>query len=133
MEPIQLVEVPKPAISGTTSRDLLAVFFRRRRLMLTTFLVVFVGGVFCALLIPSQYESETKLLVSHQRQDPAISADPKATLSSDTNNRLSSEEDINSEIELITSLDLLEQVVKTCHLDQIVTPLGRLADLFRDT
>jgi uncharacterized protein involved in exopolysaccharide biosynthesis len=133
MEQIQLMEPPKNAISCTTSRDLVAVLFRRRRLMLTTFLVVFVAGVLVALLIPSQYESETKLLVSHQRQDPAISADPKATLSSDANNPLSSEEDINTEIELITSLDLLEQVVRTCHLDEIVTTLGRIANLFRDT
>jgi len=101
--------------------------------MLTTFLVVLTGGVLCALLIPSQYESETKLLVSHQRQDPAISADPKATISSEATSLLSSEEDINSEIELLTSNDLLEQVVRTCHLDQMVTPLGKILDLFRDT
>jgi uncharacterized protein involved in exopolysaccharide biosynthesis len=133
MEESQVVEWPQSTISNTTSRDLAAVFFRRRRLMIITFLAVFLGGVVCALLLPSQYESETKLLVSHQRQDPAISADPKVILSSDSNNRLSSEEDINSEIELITSQDLIKEVVRTCHLDVIVTPLGRIADLFRDT
>src|SRR5439155_2234747 len=133
MEQVQLVDASKPPILSTTSRDFAAAFFRRRRLMLTTFLVVLTGGVLCALLIPSQYESETKLLVSHQRQDPAISADPKATISSEATSLLSSEEDINSEIELLTSNDLLEQVVRTCHLDQMVTPLGKILDLFRDT
>src|SRR5205807_7658721 len=64
---------------------------------------------------PSKYEEETKLLVQRERADPHITPESNAPMPvHDT----VSEEEINSEVELITSSDVLQKVVTTCGLDK---------------
>jgi len=131
MQQLHLTEARQQSMYGTTSRDVVAVFFRRRRLLMAVFAVVFVSGLAIAfLLLANNYESEAKILVSRERQDPALSSDAKVAY---IGPKGVSDEDVSSEIELITSVDLLEKVVRQCQLYKIVTPLGRLADIFRDT
>ena len=55
-----------------TLHDFLAIGFRRRRLIVTTFLGIFAVGVLVALLMPTQYESQMKILVRRERADSVI-------------------------------------------------------------
>ena len=104
-------------------RDGAGALFRRRALVLFIFLIVVVGTAIVTFLLPNRYESRTKILVKNQRVDVAITAEqtggaPPATVESEV-----SENQINSEIELLTSKDLLTQVVKECGLAKAETGL----------
>jgi uncharacterized protein involved in exopolysaccharide biosynthesis len=98
-----------------TLRDLLAVGFRHRRLMALSFLGTFIGAVLVAFLLAPQYEARMKILVQHERVDPVVTAEPNAMPVVNSVQSVT-EEDMNSEVELITSRDLLEKVVETCGL-----------------
>ena len=56
-----------------TLHDFLAIGFRRRQLIVTTFLGILVLGVLVALLLPTQYESQMKILVRRERADSMVS------------------------------------------------------------
>ena len=56
-----------------TAKDLLAIAFRRRRLIMLSFAGIFQGAVLAILVIPPQYESEMKILVNSNRVDPVVS------------------------------------------------------------
>jgi uncharacterized protein involved in exopolysaccharide biosynthesis len=98
-------------------RDGASALFRRRALVLFTFLAVALGTAIVTWSLPNKYESRMKILVKNQRVDVAIT--PQATggapvgVESDV-----SENEINSEIELLTSRDLLSQVAKETGLGQ---------------
>ncbi len=111
-----------------TLRDALTVIFRHHRLILASFVAVFAGVVLGTCMLPKQYESRMKILVKRERADPVVSADAS---SQSVVMRDVTQEDLNSEVELIRSHDLLEKVVVSCglhtlmrdsHLDRI---LGR--------
>jgi uncharacterized protein involved in exopolysaccharide biosynthesis len=101
-----------------TLRDLLAVGFRHRRLICLSFLGIFMGAVLAAMLLPAQYEAQMKILVKRERVDPLVTTEPNAMRQ--FNHDVVTEEDLNSEVELLKSRDLLEKVVETCglHLSQ---------------
>ena len=73
-----------------------------------------------AFLLPNQYQSRVKILVKNARVNPMVSLDQQTqgVLYVDE----VSEARINTEIELITSADVLEQVVAECHLQDLVSP-----------
>jgi uncharacterized protein involved in exopolysaccharide biosynthesis len=98
-----------------TARDVAAIGFRHKRVMMLSFIGVFLGVILSWLVLPSKYRSETKLLVKRERVDPVITPDKTAPM---TFRDTVSEEEINSEIELITSQDVLEKVVTSCSLDR---------------
>src|SRR5580704_6176442 len=107
--------IPENARTASpTLRDFLAMAFRHRRLITLAFVGIFIGAVLAAILLPAQYEAHTMFLVKHERVDPVVTSEPNAMpqLSSD----VVSEEDLNSEVELIKSRDLLQKVVETCGL-----------------
>ena len=93
-------------------RDGAGAIFRRRSLVLFTFLAVLAGTILVTLLMPNRYDSRMKVLVKNQRVDVAITAEATSGLNSPTVENEVSENQINSEIELLTSKDLLTQVVK---------------------
>ncbi len=97
-----------------TARDVVAIGFRHKRVMVLCFVGVVVGVLLSALVLPTKYRAETKLLVKRERVDPVISPEQNAPMMfKDT----VAEEDINSEVELIQSQDVLHKVVTTCGLD----------------
>ena len=61
-----------------TLRDLLAIGFRRRRLVLITFLSTFALATLIVLMRPAEYESEMKILVKRERVDPLVSPEASA-------------------------------------------------------
>src|SRR5438067_11610205 len=93
-------------------RDGAGALFRRRALVLSIFLIVVVGTAIVTFLLPNKYESRTKILVKNQRVDVAITAEQTGGAPPPTVDNEVSENQINSEIELLTSKDLLMQVVK---------------------
>src|ERR1700687_1886216 len=95
-------------------RDGAGAMFRRKALVLLTLLPVVVGTAVITFLLPNKYESRMKILVKNQRVDVAIT--PEATAGAPPVESEVSESQINSEIELLTSRDLLTQVVTECGL-----------------
>lgn len=90
-----------------TARDVAAVLFRQWRTLLATFTAV----VFLALisgLWARKYEAHMKILVLRQRMDAAVSAEPNAPAQATP---AVTEEELNSEVELLRSEDLLRKVV----------------------
>src|SRR6266853_1652575 len=100
-------------------RDGAGAMFRRKALVLLTFLTVVLGTAVVTLLLPNKYESRMKILVKNQRVDVAIT--PEATAGAPPVESEVSESQINSEIELLTSRDLLTQVVTECGLAKFET------------
>src|SRR5256885_630903 len=98
-------------------RDGAIALFRRKGMVLLIFLTIIIGTVIVTALLPNKYESRMKILVKNQRVDLVIS--PEATNSSTTGDTEVSENQINSEIELLTSQDLLTQVVKETGLQNV--------------
>src|SRR5262252_2643830 len=92
-------------------RDGASAVFRRRGLVLVTFLTVIAGTILVTLLLPNRYDSRMKILVKNQRVDVAITPEATNGVSAPTIENEVSENQINSEIELLTSHDLLTQVV----------------------
>lgn len=96
-----------------TLRDIIAVLFRQHRAMLAAFAVVIIAVAVSGVWAP-KYEAEMKILVRRQRSDAIVtsSANAPAQFSGDQ----VSEEDLNSEVELLNSNDLLRKVVVTAGL-----------------
>jgi len=102
-------------------RDGASALFRRRALVLFTFLAVVLGTAIVSWLLPNKYESRIKILVKNQRVDVAITPEATGGAPIGVEGEVS-ENAINSEIELLTSRDLLSQVVKETGLDQAPRP-----------
>lgn len=121
MEQNNLTTRDSNTMATPTMRDIAAIAFRHRQLMGIAFLGVFLGAVLCALLVPSEYEASMKILVKQERVDPLVTAEANAP--AQFARRPVTEEDLNSEVQLITSRDLLEKVVVACQLDSKGLPL----------
>ena len=98
-----------------TMRDVVMPVFRQRRLASLIFLGIFVGAILGAVLLPRKYEAEMKILVNRERVDAVVTPDPDNVNGPGIVPAVS-EEDLNSEVELIKSRDLLERVVVACGL-----------------
>ena len=93
-------------------RDGAGALFRRKTLVIMIFLTVVAGTAVVTYLLPNRYESRMKILVKNQRVDVAITPEATIGVNAPTVENEVSENQINSEIELLTSKDLLTQVVK---------------------
>jgi uncharacterized protein involved in exopolysaccharide biosynthesis len=96
-----------------TTRDILAIGFRQRRLMINTFLGILSIVIVIAFLLPKKYEAQMKILVKHERAESLVSPEREAPMMWRTE---VSEEELQSEAELIKSRDLLTKVVVACDL-----------------
>jgi len=94
--------------STVSARDLLEIGFRHVRLMVFAFIGLFVAVVLAMLVWPWPYHSEMKILVRKDRVDPVVTSEAteRPVLVEGI-----TEQDLNSEVELLRSRDLLEQVV----------------------
>jgi len=91
----------------TTLRDLIAPIFRHKLAGFLTALTLFTGTTVMVLRSPKQYEAEMKILVKRERVDAIVSGDSKASSQGRSD---VTEDELNSEVELLKSRDLLEQV-----------------------
>jgi uncharacterized protein involved in exopolysaccharide biosynthesis len=98
---------PHGVLRGTTLRDVLVPIFRHRRAGILTAIALFTGTTVMVFLAPKQYEAEMKILVKRERMDPIVSVNSNAP----PQGRVDvTEDELNSEVELLKSRDLLEQV-----------------------
>ncbi len=95
-----------------TMRDLAAVIFRQRRLMIVSFTIVLLLSFAYRLLTPA-YRGEMKILVSRARLDPALTPTPTQT---EFEREEVSEEDLNSEVELLHDEEILRTVAQAAGL-----------------
>lgn len=98
-----------------TLRDLVAPVFRQRRLALVIFIGIFGGAALAAFVVPQRYEAEMKILVNRDRADDVVTPNPDTRIVSAQEPSVT-EQDLNSEVELLKSRDLLQKVVVTCNL-----------------
>lgn len=103
-------------------KDALAVGFRYKRTAALCFFGILMGAILAAILQPAQYTATTKFLVGEGRIDPVVTTEASVP----TPPKSVSEEDLNSELELLHSPDVLRQVVIACGLDQERTLLDRV-------
>ena len=100
-------------ISCPTTRDLLAVFFRQRRLSLCSFAVIFLMVLLYGVFTPP-YEAHMKVLVGRGRIDPVMTA--QANAPPEFGREEISEQELNSEAELLRDEELLAKVVRVTGL-----------------
>jgi uncharacterized protein involved in exopolysaccharide biosynthesis len=101
--------VSSHTILSPTPRDIAAALLRHPRLVAGSF-----GAMLAALLLfaffSARYESHFKVLLRRGRFDPIISSQPPSAM--DFTRPSITEEELNSEVELLRDEDLLKQVVK---------------------
>jgi uncharacterized protein involved in exopolysaccharide biosynthesis len=100
-----------------TLRDIIAVGFRHKRVLMLCFGGVLLGTLLAVLLMPPNYRAETRILVKHERVDPVVSAEQSAPTSQARNDEVT-EEQLNSEAALILSDDVLRETVVKCGLQR---------------
>ena len=110
-----------------TPREIAAALFRHPRLVAGSFGLVLLA-TFVFVFFSARYESHFKVLLRRGRQDPVISA--QATSALDLARPEISEEELNSEVELLRDEDLLKQVVVAAELIPANTPASdRLSEI----
>lgn len=110
------VEVTNPRGSRQgipSARDLVAVLFRQKQIVLISFAGVFLVVLVYGLLTPS-YKSEMKVLVRNGRVDPVLT--PTPTQAPLLQRAEISDEELNSEVQLLLDQDILQKVVRKAGL-----------------
>lgn len=89
-------------------RDILHVLFKRKRIVALLFVVVALPGLISAFLKPPSYQAVAKVMISSDRTNPTVQpteADQLETIK--LNESL-----VNSEVQVLTSRNLMENVVQ---------------------
>jgi hypothetical protein len=92
-----------------TLRDVLAIVFRQRRVAISTFLAVLVLTAVYAWITPA-YQAHMKVLLRRGRVDPVVTPEQNSPI--ELARPEISEEELNSEAELLRDQELLQQVVE---------------------
>jgi len=101
--------VPKPIRTPSpTMRDLLAVVFRQWRLALAAFALALAASIAYRLIAPG-YESEMRVLLRRGRVDPVVAPTPSQA---ELIRQGVTEEEVNSEAELLHDDEILRTVVQ---------------------
>lgn len=98
-----------------TLRDIFSVLFRQRWPMLIAFALVITAVALSGAWIP-KYEAHMEILVRRPRADTIVT--PWANAPAQIDGGQVSEEDLNSEVEMLTSEDLLRHVILGTGLNQ---------------
>jgi len=118
MDDLTFREAKGIAVNSISLRDLLAIVFRRRRLIGFSFIGLLAGATLAIWLIPSTYEAQMKILVERERINPLVSTEASVI---QTDRDLSLDE-VTSEVELFQSRDSLEKAVIDCGLFDAKNP-----------
>ena len=116
MNPLESRKLQSVNSSDLNTRELLAPLFRRKRLVGLTFLTMLVVAGILALTVAGSYETTMEILVSRQRMEPMVT--PQQTFQTPPTPPPLTEEEVNSEIELLKSGDLLKEVVLANNLQE---------------
>jgi uncharacterized protein involved in exopolysaccharide biosynthesis len=104
-------------------KDIVAIGFRHKRAMALCFFAVFFGALLVGIFMPTSYQAHTKILVKRERVDPVISPGQSAPVMVKDE---VTEEELNSEVELLESDDVLGQVAMASGLDKRTSLLASL-------
>jgi uncharacterized protein involved in exopolysaccharide biosynthesis len=96
------------SLRSPTLRDVAAVFFRHKRLLVVSFALIATAGVLYSIFFPS-YKAEMKVLLRRGRIDPAVTPTPSPSPAFEHDEI--AEEELNSEVEMLHDEDILRQVV----------------------
>lgn len=106
-----------PDQSGIGLHDILFMLFRHKWKILTLTLVGLIAAAGFYLLVPPVYESEARLLVRYVMERSAVDGlDSQIKTPTTQNDTL-----INSELQILTSGDLLRQVVQTVGVNKFAS------------
>jgi len=97
---IPLVRVPR-------AKDIIAIGFRWRNRIVIAFLIGTLGAFAASFLLSRDYESRMKILINRERVDPLVAPDQNAPPIS---RQEISEEELNTELELLRNDDVLRKV-----------------------
>ena len=96
-----------------TMRDMVAPLFRKKRIVLATFLFIFFLSTLVAWGWASHYyESSMQVVVGRERSEPTVT--PQADVLND--NKVVTTDDVASEVALLKGRDMLAEVAQTCKL-----------------
>lgn len=115
MEQQNLTHRESAGVQSHTLRDLVAIVFRHSRLMGLAFAGILTGAIVVAVMQANHYQAHMKILVKRERVDPVVTAQSSTISQASTP---VSEEELNSEAELLTSTDVLEKVVVGSNLQK---------------
>jgi uncharacterized protein involved in exopolysaccharide biosynthesis len=112
----ELATIPHRPVDEITLRDALAPLFRHDRLLIISFAFLLVTTIALAVMISHTYAARMKVLVNRERMDPLVTTEtaPQVQIPPSA----ITEEEVNSEAELLSSQDILQQVVLDNHLDE---------------
>jgi uncharacterized protein involved in exopolysaccharide biosynthesis len=106
----ELTILRKPlAVPSPTMRDLFAVLFRQRRLGLLSFVTIFLIAISYGIFAPS-YQAHMKVLVRRGRVDAPVAPTPSP--SQMFQREEVTEEELNSQVELLKDEEILGKVVQ---------------------
>src|SRR5450759_66049 len=108
----ELIGNSKTPVSPTP-RELAATLFRHPRLVAASFGFVLLATMLF-VVFSARYESHFKVLLRRGRLDPIVSSQPASAM--DSTRPGITEEELNSEVELLRDEYLLKQVVKMAEL-----------------
>ena len=117
-EPNVLFLPGRTARSTWSPRWLLTILFRRKRTFMLAFCAVLAPILLAIAILPPDYEAQSKILIERRRFDPVITSTTERQGAGADMSQLTrlDEQDIDSEIDLLTSNDVLQQVVEQCGL-----------------
>ncbi len=95
--------------------DLFRALYSRKRLLCGIFFAIVGAGMIVTLLLPPTYQSTMKILVARNRVDPQVTP---AERNPEYSRGELTEEEFNSEIEILQSHAVIEGVVKQLGLDK---------------
>jgi uncharacterized protein involved in exopolysaccharide biosynthesis len=103
-------------VGDTTLRDLLTPLFRRKKVLAVSFAGFLVLTVLATWSLSSAYKCKMEVLVNRERVDPSVTS--QTTSQGPLTPLPMTEEEINSEAELMVSPDLLKEVVLANNLQE---------------
>lgn len=96
-----------------TLRDMVSPLFRKKRIVLATFLLIFFLSTLVAWRWARHYyESSMQVVVGRERSEPTVT--PQADVLHDS--KVVTTDDVASEVALLQGRDMLSQVAQTCKL-----------------
>jgi uncharacterized protein involved in exopolysaccharide biosynthesis len=107
-----------------TLRDLLAIGFRHKRAFVLCFCGILAGSVVAMFVVPPTYDSVSQILVKRERVDTVVSAEKTNPMQV---REEVTEEELNSEADLILSEDVLRKTVVDSDLQNRKSTLSFLS------
>ena len=101
--------LPQRPVPSLSVREVVAILYRRKFLIMALFLAIFLTIAAVTMLIPATYVAHAQILLKQERASTVVSPRPEAKAV--VQPRVS-QETLNSEIEILRSASLLRKVVR---------------------